>query len=205
MGDIIINKKNPAGILLKKIKEKKASVGIIGLGYVGLPLAKEFHRAGFSVTGFDIDPKKVEMLDIGKSYIKHISSESIKNLKADGRFNATIDFTKLKNMDCIIICVPTPLTRHREPDLSFVFNTTKAIAKNLRKDQLIVLESTTYPGTTDEDMLKILIETGLKAGKDFYLAYSPEREDPANKDFTTSKIPKAVGGYRGFKDKAFRL
>jgi len=190
-----MNKKNIAGLLLKKIKERKASVGIIGLGYVGLPLAKEFHRAGFSVTGFDIDPKKVEMLDIGKSYIKHISSESIKNLKADGRFNATIDFTKLKNMDCIIICVPTPLTRHREPDLSFVFNTTKAIAKNLRKDQLIVLESTTYPGTTDEDMLKILIETGLKAGKDFYLAYSPEREDPANKDFTTSKIPKVVGGY----------
>ncbi len=190
-----MNKKNIAGLLLKKIKEKKASVGIIGLGYVGLPLAKEFHRAGFSVTGFDIDPKKVEMLDIGKSYIKHISSESIKNLKADGRFNATIDFSKLKNMDCIIICVPTPLTRHREPDLSFVFNTTKAIAKNLRKDQLIVLESTTYPGTTDEDMLKILIETGLKAGKDFYLAYSPEREDPANKDFTTSKIPKVVGGY----------
>ncbi len=191
-----MNKKNTAGLLLlKKIKERKASIGIIGLGYVGLPLAREFHRAGFNVTGFDIDPQKVDMLNSGKSYISHIQSESIKNLIANDRFNATTDFTNLKDMDCIIICVPTPLNKHREPDLSFVFNTTRSIAGHLRKGQLIVLESTTYPGTTDEDMKKTLEETGLKAGRDFYLAYSPEREDPANKDFTTSKIPKVVGGY----------
>jgi UDP-N-acetyl-D-glucosamine dehydrogenase len=192
---MIMNKKNNVGLLLKRIKERKASVGIIGLGYVGLPLVKEFHRAGFYVRGFDVDPKKVDMLNSGKSYIRHIPSEIIKNLTRDGRFNATTDFAKLKNIDCIIICVPTPLTKHREPDLSFVFNTTRSIAEHLHKGQLIVLESTTYPGTTDEDMKKILEETGLKAGRDFYLAYSPEREDPANKDFTTSGIPKVVGGY----------
>ena len=190
-----MNKKNTTDFLLRKIREKSASVGIIGLGYVGLPLVKEFHRAGFNVTGFDIDPQKVEMLNNGKSYIRHIPSESIKNLTGDGRFNATTDFTNLKDKDCIIICVPTPLNKNREPDLSYVFNTTKTIAEHLRKGQLIILESTTYPGTTDEDMKKILEETGLKAGKDFYLAYSPEREDPANKDFTTYKIPKVVGGF----------
>ncbi|MEW6417640.1 MAG: nucleotide sugar dehydrogenase [Nitrospirota bacterium] len=190
-----MNKKNTAGLLLKKIKERKASIGIIGLGYVGLPLVKEFHRGGFLVTGFDIDLQKVDMLNSAKSYISYIPSEYIKNLIADRRFKATTDFTKLKDMDCIIICVPTPLNKHREPDLSFVFNTARSIAEHLRQGQLIVLESTTYPGTTDEDMKKILEETGLKAGKDFYLAYSPEREDPANKDFTTSRIPKVVGGY----------
>ncbi|MDP2752804.1 MAG: nucleotide sugar dehydrogenase [Nitrospirota bacterium] len=190
-----MNQKNTTGLLLKKIKERKASIGIIGLGYVGLPLVKEFHGTGFNVTGFDVDPQKVDMLNKGKSYIRHITSESIKNLIADGRFKATTDFTNLKDIDCIIICVPTPLNKHREPDLSFVFNTTRSIAEYLRKGQLIILESTTYPGTTDEDMRKILEGTGLKAGKDFYLAYSPEREDPANKDFITSKIPKVVGGY----------
>ncbi len=190
-----MNQKNTTGLLLRKIKERKASVGIIGLGYVGLPLVKEFHKAGFNITGFDVDPQKVDMLNKGKSYIRHITSESIKNLIADGKFKATTDSANLKDMDCIIICVPTPLNKHREPDLSFVFNTTRSIAGHLRKGQLIVLESTTYPGTTDEDMKKILEKTGLKAGKDFYLAYSPEREDPANKDFTTSKIPKVVGGY----------
>ncbi len=190
-----MNKKNTTSALLRKIRERSASVGIIGLGYVGLPIVKEFHSAGFNVTGFDIDPQKVDMLNSGKSYIRHISSEGIKNLIADNRFKATTDFTKLKDMDCIIICVPTPLNKHREPDLSFVFNTTRSIARHIHKGQLIVLESTTYPGTTDEDMKRILEETGLRAGKDFYLAYSPEREDPANKDFTTSRIPKVVGGY----------
>jgi UDP-N-acetyl-D-glucosamine dehydrogenase len=190
-----MNKKNTTDFLLRKIRGKSASVGIIGLGYVGLPLVKEFHKAGFNVTGFDIDPQKVDMLKTGKSYIKHIPSESIKNLIGDGRFNATTDFTNLKDMDCIVICVPTPLNKNREPDLSFVFDTTRSVAEHLRKGQLVILESTTYPGTTDEDMKKILEETGLKAGKDFYLAYSPEREDPANKDFTTYKIPKVVGGY----------
>ena len=190
-----MTKKYPIGLLLEKIKERDASIGIIGLGYVGLPLVREFHKAGFNVTGFDVDPQKADMLNKGKSYIRHITSESIKNLIADGRFKATTDFTNLKDIDCIIICVPTPLNKHREPDLSFVFNTTRSIAGHLRKGQLIILESTTYPGTTDEDMRKILEGTGLKAGKDFYLAYSPEREDPANKDFITSKIPKVVGGY----------
>ncbi|GAB6183594.1 nucleotide sugar dehydrogenase [Thermodesulfovibrio hydrogeniphilus] len=178
--------------LIEKIKERRAHVGIIGLGYVGMPLVVEFCRAGFSVTGFDIDEEKVSALKSGKSYIKHISSEVIKDLK---NFTPTTDFSKLNKMDCIIICVPTPLNEYREPDMSYVFNTAKTIAKYLRKDQLIVLESTTYPGTTDEDLRAILEETALKAGVDFYLAYSPEREDPGNKHFTTRKIPKVVGGY----------
>jgi UDP-N-acetyl-D-glucosamine dehydrogenase len=191
-----MTKKNEVGVLLQKIKKKKASIGIIGLGYVGLPLVKIFHGAGFNVTGFDIDRKKVEMLNSGKSYIKHIPSKIVKNLSTSMRFKATSDFSRLKNIDCILVCVPTPLTKNREPNLTFVFNTTRSVAKYLRKGQLIVLESTTYPGTTDEDMKSILVDTtGLKAGKDFYLAYSPEREDPGRKDFTTSKIPKVIGGY----------
>ncbi len=189
-----MNKHNAVSLLLKKIKERKANVAVIGLGYVGLPLVIEFHKAGFNVTGFDIDPQKANVLNAGKSYIRHIPAEKIKKLK-DKRFIATTDFSRLKDMDCIVICVPTPLDEHREPDMSYVFNTTKTIAKYLRKEQLISLESTTYPGTTDEDMKKILEETGLKAGKDFYLAFSPEREDPANKSFSTSTIPKVVGGY----------
>lgn len=190
-----MDKKKDVDILLQKIKEKKAYIGIIGLGYVGLPLVKEFHRVGFHITGFDIDQKKVKMLKSGKSYIKHIPNKIINDISKSKRFRATTDFSNLKKMDCILICVPTPLTKQREPDLSFVFNTTSSIAKYLRRGQLIVLESTTYPGTTDEDMKNILEETELRVGKDFYLAYSPEREDPANIDFTTSKIPKVVGGY----------
>jgi UDP-N-acetyl-D-glucosamine dehydrogenase len=188
-------KKNELDVLLQKIKSKKATVGIIGLGYVGLPLVDVFHEEGFHVTGFDIDEKKVQMLKGGRSYIKHIPDKIIKDLSKSRRFGATTDFSNLKKMDCILICVPTPLTKHREPNLSFVFDTTRSIAKSLRRGQLIVLESTTYPGTTDEDMKEILEERGLKAGEDFYLAYSPEREDPGRKDFTTSKIPKVVGGY----------
>lgn len=180
---------------MRKIRLRKAKIGVIGLGYVGLPLVKEFHRGGFHITGFDVDSKKVNMLNSGISYIKHIPSKDIKNLMGDGRFNATTDFNELKDMDCIVICVPTPLNKNREPDMSYVFNTTKVIARHLRKGQLIILESTTYPGTTDELMKGILEETGLKAGKDFYLAYSPEREDPANEDFSTSTITKVVGGY----------
>lgn len=190
-----VNKIGTINILFKKIIKKKVHVGIIGLGYVGLPLVMEFHRAGFNVTGFDVDSQKVAMLNSGKSYIKHILSENVKTLLTNGRFEATTDFSKLLNIDCIIICVPTPLNKNREPDLSYVFNTTKTIARYLRKGQLIVLESTTYPGTTDEDMRRVLEETGLRAGRDFYLAYSPEREDPANKRFTTHSIPKVVGGY----------
>jgi len=177
--------------LIEKIQNKEAKIGIIGLGYVGLPLAIEFCNAGFDVTGFDIDPEKVSLLKEGKSYIKHIDISSL--LK--GSFTPTTDFSRLSDMDCIIICVPTPLNKYREPDMTYVFSTTETIAKYLRKDQLIVLESTTYPGTTDQDLRNILEKTGLKAGQDFYLAYSPEREDPNNKEFSTRTIPKVVGGY----------
>lgn len=179
--------------LAKKIESKEANIGVIGLGYVGLPLAIEFCKAGFRVSGFDIDDKKVELLNQGKSYIKHIDSSRIAG--NGSRFFPTTDFSKLSNTDCIIICVPTPLNKNREPDMTYVFDTTKTIARYLRKGQLIVLESTTYPGTTDEDMKEILEETGLKAGEDFCLAFSPEREDPNRKDFSTSTIPKIVSGY----------
>lgn len=179
--------------LLQKIGAKNAKIGVIGLGYVGLPLVIEFCKAGFNVTGFDVDKKKVELLKKGKSYIKHISSKLIAGSLAS--FDPTDDFSKLSSMDCIIVCVPTPLNKNREPDMSYVFNTTDTIAKHLREGQLISLESTTYPGTTDEGMRLILEKTGLKAGRDFHLAFSPEREDPNNKDFSTSTIPKVVGGY----------
>ena len=179
--------------LIDKIKSKNAGVGVVGLGYVGLPLVMEFCKAGFHVTGFDIDEKKVVLLKQGKSYIKHIDSSRV--AKCLPQFLPTNDFSRLSGMDCIVICVPTPLNKNREPDMNYVFGTTKTIAQYLRKGQLISLESTTYPGTTDEDMRAILEETGLKAGKDFYLAFSPEREDPNNKEFSTSTIPKVVGGY----------
>ena len=186
--------------LAEKIKSKKAQIGIIGLGYVGLPLVIEFCKAGFNVTGFDIDANKVTLLKKGESYIKHIDRSRIAPLvhpspKGPVPFSPTSDFARLANMDCILVCVPTPLNKNREPDMAYVFNTTREIARNLRKGQLIVLESTTYPGTTDEDMRSMLEASGLKAGKDFYLAFSPEREDPNNPQFTTSTIPKVVGGY----------
>lgn len=180
-------------VLIDKIKSRDAKIALIGLGYVGLPLVIEFCKAGFKVIGLDIDEEKIKVLKEGKSYIKHINSDKIKEILP--RFEPSTDFSKLTEADCILICVPTPLNRHREPDMSYVFNTSKTIAQYLRKGQLIVLESTTYPGTTDEDMRAILEDTGLKAGEDFYLAYSPEREDPGNKEYGTSKIPKVVGGY----------
>lgn len=181
--------------LLEKIQKRSATVGVIGLGYVGLPLIIQFVKAGFETIGFDIDAEKVKCLQEGKTYIRHIPVEEVRLLKSNGGFKATTNFSCLKEADCIIICVPTPLNKNREPDLSYVLNTTETIAHHLRKGQLIVLESTTYPGTTDTDMRKILEETGLKAGRDFNLAFSPEREDPNNKDFSTSTIPKIVGGY----------
>lgn len=181
--------------LIERIKGKTAKIGVIGLGYVGLPLSIAFVKAGFCVNGFDIDEKKVKSLLDGQSYITHINSEDIIELLETNRFSPTADFSKLEDTDCIIICVPTPLNKNREPDLTFVFETTKTIAKYLHKGQLIVLESTTYPGTTDEDMKAILEETGLSAGEDFFLAYSPEREDPNNKDFSIYNTPKVVGGY----------
>jgi UDP-N-acetyl-D-glucosamine dehydrogenase len=179
--------------LIERIKTKQAKVGVIGLGYVGLPLVIEFSRAGYPVTGFDVDQEKVKILKQGRSYIKHIDSARI--AQCGRSFTPTSDFSKLSDMDCIVICVPTPLNKYREPDMSYVFNTTETVAKYLRKGQLISLESTTYPGTTDEDMRAMLEKTGLRAGRDFHLAFSPEREDPNNRDFSTSTIPKVVGGY----------
>ncbi|HWR72486.1 MAG TPA: nucleotide sugar dehydrogenase [Nitrospirota bacterium] len=179
--------------LLEKIKAREAEIGVIGLGYVGLPLVLEFCRAGFRVTGFDLDQEKISLLRRGKSYIKHIDSSRFAPYAAT--FSPTTDFSGLSRMDCIVICVPTPLNAYREPDMSSVFNTAETISLYLRKGQLISLESTTYPGTTGEDMRAILEKTGLKAGRDFHLAFSPEREDPNNSAYSTRTIPKVVGGY----------
>jgi UDP-N-acetyl-D-glucosamine dehydrogenase len=179
----------------EKINTNKFTVGIIGMGYVGLPLALEFASKGIKVIGFDSDPVKVKSLNkVKKSYIKHISSRRIKEQINRKTLIATSDFSKLSIPDVVIICVPTPLNVNREPDLSYVMNSTKEVAKHLRKGQLISLESTTYPGTTDEDMLQVLTATGLKVGKDFYLCFSPEREDPNNPVYSTSTIPKVLGG-----------
>jgi UDP-N-acetyl-D-glucosamine dehydrogenase len=180
--------------LQEKIEARKVLVGIIGLGYVGLPLAREFLKKGFKIVGFDTDTEKVRKINGGESYIKHIPDELIKQFVHNGQLTATADFSRLREADVILICVPTPLGRHHEPDLSYVLSTTKGIAATLRKEQLIVLESTTYPGTTEEEMLPILAKPGLKVGKDFYLGYSPEREDPGNNQFPTAKIPKVVSG-----------
>ncbi len=178
----------------KKIEDKKAVVGVLGLGYVGLPLAREFAAAGLKVLGFDVDETKVKALNAGRSIIKHVPHSQVKKMVQEGLFSATTKMSRLKTVDAILVCVPTPLTDNREPDMQFVIKSTETIAKYLRPGQLIVLESTTYPGTTSELMAPILESTGLKAGKDFHLAYSPEREDPGNKDFTTGTIPKVVGG-----------
>ena len=184
--------------LLEKIKNKSAIVGIIGMGYVGLPLALTFSAKKFNVLGFDLDEKKISLLNKGRGYLKHISDNKIKQAVNSGYLKTTSDFFKLKEVDAIIICVPTPLTEHREPDMSFVENTAKTIAKYLRKGQLVVLESTTYPGTTEELLLPMFENSNdknkLKVGKDFYMAFSPEREDPNNPDFKTAEIPKVVGG-----------
>ncbi|MBN1940034.1 MAG: nucleotide sugar dehydrogenase [Candidatus Aminicenantes bacterium] len=180
--------------VLKKIKDRKALVGVVGLGYVGLPLVKAFLKKGFAVTGFDVDKSKVDMLNKGKSYIKHVTASDLRPYMAKRKFEATTDFVLMAKMDAILICVPTPLDAHRNPDLSFVLNTTETIAAHLRKGQLVILESTTYPGTTDEDMLPILERGGLKGGKDFFLAFSPERENPGDPVYTAENTPKVVGG-----------
>ncbi len=184
---------DPFPELLARIQNRTATVGIIGLGYVGLPLARAFARAGFAVLGFDIDQHKVDKLNAGRSYIKQIPDATVAEMRAN-RFAATDDFRRLGEADCVLICVPTPLTDSREPDLSFVVNSAHAIAGQLRKGQLIVLESTTYPSTTRGDVLPVLERTGLKASTDFYLAFSPEREDPGNPTHSVSHIPKVVGG-----------
>ena len=182
--------------LQEKFEKKKALIGIIGMGYVGLPLARTFGQAGFRILGFDVDDAKVRKLNAGKSYIKHIPASMIVGLKRANRFRATADLKELNKPDAIIICVPTPLSKTRDPDMSYVEDTARAIADRLRPGQLIVLESTTYPGTTRDLVRPILEEaSGLKAGRDFFLAYSPEREDPGRTDFSTETIPKLVGGY----------
>jgi len=185
--------KKISGRLLRKIKSSEAVVGIIGLGYVGLPLVRAFTGKGFRVIGFDIDSRKISSLARGKSYISHIPAQFIRSVTKRGLFDPTDDFRRLRQTDVIIICVPTPLDRMRQPDLSYVRSTAEDIAPNLRKGQLVVLESTTYPGTTEEVLKPILETSGLRSGRDFFLAYSPEREDPGNPTFSVEAIPKVVG------------
>jgi UDP-N-acetyl-D-glucosamine dehydrogenase len=180
--------------LAAAIHARKAKAGVIGLGYVGLPLAMSIARAGFAVVGFDVDPAKITAVDAGESYIEAVPSDIMRAETSAGRFTATCDFSRLSECDVIAICVPTPLTRHRDPDLSFVERTCRKIAETLRPGQLVVLESTTWPGTTNEVMKPILEATGLTSGTDFFLGFSPEREDPGNQDFSTSTIPKVVAG-----------
>jgi UDP-N-acetyl-D-glucosamine dehydrogenase len=180
--------------LKEKIETRAARVGVIGLGYVGLPLVLAVVEVGFPALGFDIDPEKVTTLNAGRSYIRGIGDQKIAKLCCSGRFQSTSNFARVAEADILLICVPTPLTRQREPDLSFVTCTAEAIVPHLRPGQLIVLESTTYPGTTVEVVKPILEASGLQFGRDLYLAYSPEREDPGNLDFTTTQIPKVVGG-----------
>ncbi len=180
--------------LEQKIRDKKAVVGVIGLGYVGLPLLNAFIKAGFTTIGFDIDQRKVDTLLKGQSYIKHIPAEMIANWLTLKQFEPTSDMSRLKEADCILICVPTPLNESRDPDMSYIEGTTEAIRAALRPGQLVVLESTTYPTTTRDVVLPILSKSGLKSGSDYFLAFSPEREDPGNPDFQAQRIPKVVGG-----------
>lgn len=182
--------------LLQKIHKREFKVGIIGLGYVGLPLMWTFHDKGMPVIGYDIDEYKVKCIEEGTPYIKHLGVDKMQVLSESERCFATADFSRLGEADALLMCVPTPLNTHREPDMTYVVETTKVIAKHLRKNQLVILESTTWPGTTQELIIPILEEeSGLSSGEDFYVAYSPEREDPGNAEFNTSKIPKVVGGH----------
>jgi len=180
--------------LMERIAQRAAVVGVIGQGYVGLPLALVFCEAGLRVVGFDVDSRKVEAIGRGESYIRHIGPERVAAAVASGRYSATSDFDRLGACDAIMICVPTPLGAHREPDNSYIHATAREIAPRLRRGQLVVLESTTYPGTTDEELRPLLESSGLRCGEDFLIAFSPEREDPGRKDFTTRSIPKVVGG-----------
>lgn len=179
--------------LLQKLNEKKATIGVVGLGYVGLPLMLRYCEVGYKVIGFDIDQRKVDLLRNGESYIEHIPSQAIEKALAQG-VEPTADFSRAAEADALILCVPTPLNKYREPDLSFVLDTTDSLTSYLRPSQVISLESTTYPGTTDEELLPRVESRGLKVGKDIFLVYSPEREDPGNINFTTRTIPKVCGG-----------
>ncbi len=180
--------------LIAKIQAHEARVGIVGLGYVGLPLVLRFAEEHFPVLGFDVDPAKVLKLQAGESYIRHIPAKRLRVLIKEKRFEPTTDFQRLAEADCIIICVPTPLTPKKDPDLQYIENTTDAISRTLRRGQLVCLESTTYPGTTEEILLERFRATGLEAGSDYFLIFSPEREDPGNPKYSTRTIPKVVGG-----------
>ncbi|MGH6798214.1 MAG: nucleotide sugar dehydrogenase [Roseiarcus sp.] len=186
--------KADADALVARFRDRSALIGIVGLGYVGLPLVSAMSEKGLAVTGFDVDGAKVASLNQGRSYIRHIPDRTVAALVERHKFRAATDFAELAEVDAVLICVPTPLTRHREPDLSYIVQTTEAVAPHVRRGQLIVLESTTYPGTTRDVMKPILERGGLKSGVDFFLAYSPEREDPGNTQFSTARIPKVVGG-----------
>jgi UDP-N-acetyl-D-glucosamine dehydrogenase len=181
--------------LLERVRAHEAKVGVVGMGYVGLPLGMAFAGAGFPVLGFDVDPQKIEKLGRGQSYIKHIPAKAIGELVASRKLQATADFSRARELDAIIVCVPTPLTAQHEPDMTYIVRTAEALAPYVRAGQLFVLESTTYPGTTEEVFKPILERSGLRAGVDFHLAFSPEREDPGNPRFETRTIPKIVGGY----------
>jgi len=180
--------------LLTKIENKTAKVAILGMGYVGLPLAMEFNNKGYDVIGIDVDKNRVDLINKGVSFITDVPSDMMKGFVAEGKLKATDDFKELSHADALCICVPTPLRKTKDPDISYIMMVLGKIKKTLRRGQLIVLESTTYPGTTDEILLPELESTGLKAGKDFYLAFSPERVDPGNKDFTTGNTPKVIAG-----------
>ncbi|QTN45224.1 nucleotide sugar dehydrogenase [Ectopseudomonas mendocina] len=180
--------------LLEKLNNKTAVIGIVGLGYVGLPLVLRYSEVGYRVVGFDIDQSKIDHIEGGTSYIEHISAASIARAVEQG-FEATTDFTRASDVDALILCVPTPLNKYREPDLSFVLDTTDSLVPYLRVGQVVSLESTTYPGTTDEELLPRIESRGFKVGQDVFLVYSPEREDPGNPNFTTRTIPKVCGGH----------
>ncbi|SVC62743.1 uncharacterized protein METZ01_LOCUS315597, partial [marine metagenome] len=180
--------------LKSKIENKESVIGIIGLGYVGLPLLIRFSEEGFKTLGFDVDDKKVDMLNTGNSYIKHIEAEKIR-YAIDLGFRATSDFSKISHVDAILICVPTPLEGENQPDLSYIRSTLQTIQPHLLENQLLVLESTTYPGTTEEEVIPMIENAGFKVGKNYFIGYSPEREDPGNPKFDTRTIPKIVSGY----------
>ncbi len=180
--------------LRSRIESKSAIIGIVGLGYVGLPLARAVLDAGYQVIGYDIDQSKIDAIKAGRPYIHHLGQEFFDRLKSQGSFEATTDASALARADAILLCVPTPLGAHKEPDLTYVLDSTRLVAKTLRKGQLVVLESTTYPGTTRDEMGPILDATGLKRNEDYFLAYSPEREDPGSAGRSAAVIPKLVGG-----------
>ncbi|MCA8952982.1 MAG: nucleotide sugar dehydrogenase [Planctomycetes bacterium] len=190
----MVGTSSPASQLEARIRDRTATIGIVGLGYVGLPLLRAFFRAGFPVLGYDVDQSKVDMLERGESYLKHLGEDFVRDFASSEKFRATSDPAMLAEADAIILCVPTPLGRHGEPDMSYIERSSAMVAEILRKGQLVSLESTTYPGTTRGDMQPILERSGLRSGTDFFVAYSPEREDPGRKDHSTQSIPKLVGG-----------